>query len=51
MLPVLVTSYVDIENVLNISESDFEKGWIDYVKGKILIIWKIRGHTYKLLLV
>ena len=33
-LPVLITSYVDIENVLNISESDFEKGWVDYVDEK-----------------
>ena len=33
-LPVLITSYVDIENVLKVSESDFEKGWIDYVKEK-----------------
>ena len=33
-LPVLVTSYVDIENVLKISEPDFEKGWIEYVSEK-----------------
>ena len=33
-LPVLITSYVDIENILNISESDFEKGWVDYVDEK-----------------
>ena len=33
-LPVLITSYVDIENVLKISESDFEKGWVDYVDEK-----------------
>ena len=33
-LPSLVTSYADIENVLKVSESDFEKGWIDYVTEK-----------------
>ena len=33
-IPDLITSYVDIENVLKVSESDFEKGWIDYVKEK-----------------
>ena len=33
-LPVLITSYVDIENVLKVSESDFEKGWTDYAKEK-----------------
>jgi len=33
-LPALITSYVDIENVLKVSESDFEKGWIDYVNKK-----------------
>jgi len=33
-LPDLITSYVDIENVLKVSESEFEKGWIDYVDEK-----------------
>jgi hypothetical protein len=33
-LPSLIVSYVDIENVLNVSESDFEKGWIDFVNEK-----------------
>lgn len=30
-LPALITSYVDIEGVLGISESEFEEGWIDFV--------------------
>jgi len=33
-LPGLITSYIDIETVLGVSESDFEKGWIDFVKAK-----------------
>ncbi len=33
-LPILITSYVDIENVLNVSESDFEKGWVGFVDEK-----------------
>jgi len=33
-LPGLITSYVDIKNVLNVSESDFEKGWVDFVNEK-----------------
>jgi hypothetical protein len=33
-LPVLITSYVDIKNVLGVSESDFEKGWVDFVNEK-----------------
>ena len=33
-IPELITSYVDIENVLKVSESEFEKGWIDYVNEK-----------------
>jgi hypothetical protein len=33
-LPSLITSYVDVENVLAVSESDFEKGWVEYVDNK-----------------
>lgn len=33
-LPVLITSYVDIQTVLGVSESDFEKGWVGYVDEK-----------------
>ncbi len=33
-LPALITSYVDIEAVLKISESDFEKGWVEFVDEK-----------------
>lgn len=33
-LPLLITSYVDIETVLGVSESDFEKGWKDFVNEK-----------------
>lgn len=33
-LPVLITSYVDINTVLGVSESDFEKGWVDFVDEK-----------------
>jgi hypothetical protein len=32
--PALITSYVDFESVLNISESDFEKGWVEFVDEK-----------------
>ncbi len=30
-LPVLITSYVDVNTVLGVSESDFEKGWMEFV--------------------
>ncbi|HEX6890197.1 MAG TPA: hypothetical protein VF141_05880 [Chryseolinea sp.] len=33
-LPSLITSYVDIETVLNISEPEFEKGWMEYVDAR-----------------
>lgn len=33
-LPLLITSYVDIETVLGVSESDFEKGWIAFVNER-----------------
>ncbi|MBK9732334.1 MAG: hypothetical protein IPO83_13840 [Chitinophagaceae bacterium] len=33
-LPALITSYVDIETVLGVSESDFEKGWVEFVTEK-----------------
>lgn len=33
-LPALITSYVDIENVLNISEGEFESGWMEFVDEK-----------------
>jgi hypothetical protein len=33
-LPGLVASYVDFETVLKVSESDFEKGWIDFVSER-----------------
>lgn len=33
-LPILITSYVDINTVLGVSESDFEKGWVDFVDEK-----------------
>jgi hypothetical protein len=33
-LPILITSYVDIKTVLGVSESEFEKGWIDFVNEK-----------------
>jgi hypothetical protein len=33
-LPILITSYVDINSVLGISESDFEKGWTAFVDEK-----------------
>lgn len=33
-LPDLITSYVDIEEVLKVSQADFEKGWTDFVDEK-----------------
>ena len=33
-LPRLIRSYVDIETELGMSESDFEKGWIEFVNDK-----------------
>ncbi len=33
-LPDLITSYVDIKEVLKVSQSDFEKGWTDFVDEK-----------------
>lgn len=33
-LPVLIKSYADINTVLGVSESDFEKGWADFVDEK-----------------
>jgi hypothetical protein len=33
-LPILITSYVDIEAVLGVSESEFEKGWANFVNEK-----------------
>jgi len=33
-LPQLIRSYVDFESVLNVSESEFENGWIDFVNKK-----------------
>lgn len=33
-LPILIRSYVDINSVLGVSESDFEKGWADFVDEK-----------------
>jgi len=33
-IPMLITSYVDIEKVLNVSESEFEKGWIEFVSER-----------------
>ena len=33
-LPLLIESYVDIETVLGVSESNFEKGWVDFVHEK-----------------
>ena len=33
-LPILISSYVDIEAVLGVSESDFETGWVDFVNEK-----------------
>lgn len=33
-LPTLITSYVDLEKVLGVSESEFEKGWAAFVKQK-----------------
>jgi len=33
-LPELISSYVNIEKVLHVSESEFEKGWIHFVSEK-----------------
>ena len=33
-LPILITSYVDINTVLGVSVADFEKGWADFVDEK-----------------
>lgn len=33
-LPELITSYVDLQGVLKVSEEEFEKGWVDFVKVK-----------------
>ena len=33
-LPTLISSYVDIENVLGVSQSNFERGWVDFVYEK-----------------
>ena len=33
-IPMLITSYVDIERVLNVSEPEFEKGWIEFVSER-----------------
>jgi hypothetical protein len=33
-LPELITSYVDLEGVLKVSEAEFEKGWYKFVKEK-----------------
>ena len=33
-IPSLITSYVDIEKVLGVNESDFEKGWATFVSEK-----------------
>lgn len=33
-IPILISSYVDIENSLGVGESEFEKGWIDFVNQK-----------------
>lgn len=33
-IPALINSYVDIETVLGVSESDFEKGWVNFVSEK-----------------
>ena len=33
-LPILITSYVDIQTVLGVSESDFEKGWVHFTNEK-----------------
>lgn len=33
-IPCSITSYVDIENILGVSESEFEKGWVDFVNEK-----------------
>lgn len=33
-LPDLITSYVDINTVLGVSETDFESGWVDFVEKR-----------------
>jgi hypothetical protein len=33
-LAPLIVSYVDIEGVLKVSETEFEKGWIEFVNKK-----------------
>lgn len=33
-LPELITSYVDLKKVLNVNESEFEKGWIEFVEKR-----------------
>jgi len=33
-IPMLITSYVDFEKVLNVSEPEFEKGWIEFVRER-----------------
>lgn len=33
-LPILIRSYADITTVLGVSESDFEKGWMEFVSEK-----------------
>lgn len=33
-LPELITSYVDLKKVLNVTEAEFEKGWIEFVKQR-----------------
>jgi hypothetical protein len=33
-LPELITSYVDLKKVLHVDQSEFEKGWIEFVEKK-----------------
>ena len=33
-IPMLITSYVDMEKVLKVSESEFEKGWTEFVSER-----------------
>ncbi len=33
-IPLLISSYVDIETILGVTEFDFEKGWIEFVNEK-----------------
>ncbi|RAV97873.1 hypothetical protein [Pseudochryseolinea flava] len=33
-LPLMITSYADIEKVLQVSESEFESGWIEFVNER-----------------